>query len=107
VLPTRLTDDPASAHAITLTQDPRTDGMPARADLTTVLIAAMEQPPARGRTFALFKETGEPLRDSNVLFGGLILDDADRVRQGSHARSSTPGNEPTQSGEEHTPDDDT
>jgi uncharacterized protein YbjT (DUF2867 family) len=75
VRPTWLTDDPAGAHAVTLTQDPRADGMLARADLATALVAAVEQRSARGRTFALFNQPGRPPRDWNVLFGGLVLDD--------------------------------
>jgi hypothetical protein len=71
---TWLTDDPAGVHAITLTQDPRADGMLARADLATALVAAVEHRSARGRTFALFNEPGEPPRDWAPLFAALHPD---------------------------------
>lgn len=74
VRPTWLTDDPAGAHAITVTQDPRADGMLARADLATALVAAVEQPSARDRTLALFNEPGEPPRDWGALFASLTPD---------------------------------
>ena len=71
VRPTWLTDDPAGAHAVTVTQDPRADGMLARADLAAVLVAAAEHPGARGKTFALFNEPGEPPHDWAQMFAGL------------------------------------
>lgn len=71
VRPTWLTDDPPGAHAINVTQDPRADGMLARADLATALVAATEQPLARGVTFALFNEPGEPRRDWAPIFAAL------------------------------------
>jgi uncharacterized protein YbjT (DUF2867 family) len=74
VRPTWLTDDPAGAHAITLTQDARADGMLARADLAATLVAAVEQPFARDRTFALFNEPGEPPREWGALFTALSPD---------------------------------
>jgi uncharacterized protein YbjT (DUF2867 family) len=74
VRPTWLTDDPTGAHAVTLTQDTRADGMLARADLATTLVAAVEQPSARGRTFALFNEPGEPPHDWGPLFTALTPD---------------------------------
>jgi uncharacterized protein YbjT (DUF2867 family) len=74
VRPTWLTDDPPGAHAITLTQDARADGMLARADLATTLVAAVEQPSARGRTFAVFNEPGEPPRTWEASFTALTAD---------------------------------
>lgn len=74
VRPTWLTDDPAGAHAITLTQDPRPDGMIARADLATVLLAAVEQPDARHRTFALYNEPGRPPSSWARSFAALAPD---------------------------------
>jgi uncharacterized protein YbjT (DUF2867 family) len=74
VRPTWLTDDSPGAHAITATQDPRADGMLARADLATALVAAAEQPLARGKTFALFNEPGVPPRDWASVFAGLAPD---------------------------------
>jgi uncharacterized protein YbjT (DUF2867 family) len=74
VRPTWLTDDPAGAHAVGVTQDPRTDGMLARADLATAVVAATELPLARGTTFALFNEPGKPPRDWACVFAGLAPD---------------------------------
>jgi uncharacterized protein YbjT (DUF2867 family) len=74
VRPTWLTDDPTGAHAITLTQDARADGMLARADLAATLLAATEQASARDRTFALFNEPGEPPREWGPLFAALTPD---------------------------------
>jgi uncharacterized protein YbjT (DUF2867 family) len=72
--PTWLTDDPAGAHAVSVTQAPEADGMLARADLAAALVAAAEEPAARGRTFALFNEPGEPPRHWAPLFAGLAPD---------------------------------
>jgi uncharacterized protein YbjT (DUF2867 family) len=72
--PTWLTDDPSGAHAIRVTQDRRADGMLARADLAAALVAATEQPLARGKTFALFNEPGEPPRDWASLFAAFAPD---------------------------------
>jgi uncharacterized protein YbjT (DUF2867 family) len=74
VRPTWLTDDPAGAHAITLTQDPHADGMLARPDLAATLVAAVEQPSARGRTMALFNEPGDPPDDWAARFATLVAD---------------------------------
>jgi uncharacterized protein YbjT (DUF2867 family) len=74
VRPTWLTDDPPGAHAITVSQDPGADGMIARADLATALVAAAEHPVARGKTFALFNEPGTPPRDWAPVFAGLACD---------------------------------
>jgi uncharacterized protein YbjT (DUF2867 family) len=74
VRPTWLTDDPAGAHAVRATQDPSADGMISRADLAAALFAAIEQPFARGTTFALYNEPGEPPRDWASVFAGLEPD---------------------------------
>lgn len=74
IRPTWLTDDPPGAHAVTLTQDLRADGMLARADLADVLVAAIEHPAARGKTFALFNEPGTPVRDWAARFAALRRD---------------------------------
>lgn len=74
VRPTWLTDDPAGAHAVTLTQDPRPDGMIARADLAATLVAAVEQRDARHKTFALYNEPGNPRRDWRRAFAALARD---------------------------------
>jgi uncharacterized protein YbjT (DUF2867 family) len=76
VRPTWLTDDPRGAHALTLTQDPYADGMLSRADLATALVAAIEQPAARSKTFALFNEPGEPRDDWAAAFAALAPDHA-------------------------------
>lgn len=74
VRPTWLTDDPSGAHAVRATQDPSADGMISRADLAVTLLAATEHPLARGRTFALFNEPGEPPRDWASMFAELAPD---------------------------------
>jgi uncharacterized protein YbjT (DUF2867 family) len=74
VRPTWLTDDPPGAHAVSVTQDPRADGMLARADLAAALVAAAEHPGARGKTFALFNEPGQPRHDWASVFAGLSRD---------------------------------
>jgi uncharacterized protein YbjT (DUF2867 family) len=74
VRPTWLTDDPPGAHAIAVTQDPGADGMIARADLAIALVAAAEQPLARGTAFALFNEPGTPPRDWAPVFARLTRD---------------------------------
>jgi uncharacterized protein YbjT (DUF2867 family) len=74
VRPTWLTDDPRGVHAVTLTQDPYADGMLSRADLAAALVAAVEQPAARGKTFALFNQPGEPPADWATAFAALAPD---------------------------------
>ena len=74
VRPTWLTEDPAGAHAVSVTQDAWADGMLARADLAAALVAAAEQPHARGKTFALFNEPGQRRRDWARVFAGLAPD---------------------------------
>jgi uncharacterized protein YbjT (DUF2867 family) len=74
VRPTWLTDDPAGAHAVTLTQDPLADGMIARADLAGAIVTAIEQASARQTTFALFNQPGPPPRDWAPLFAELKRD---------------------------------
>jgi uncharacterized protein YbjT (DUF2867 family) len=74
VRPTWLIDDPLGAHAVSVTQDPRADGMLARADLAIALVAAAERAGARGKTFALFNEPGEPPRDWAPVFAALAPD---------------------------------
>lgn len=74
VRPTWLTDDPPGSHAVTLTQDPYADGMLSRQDLAAALVAAAEQPAARGKTFALFNQPGEPPNDWASAFAALAPD---------------------------------
>lgn len=56
VRPTWLTSDPPGGYAVTLTQDPYADGMIARADLAGVCLAAIAEPAAQGKTFAVFAQ---------------------------------------------------
>jgi uncharacterized protein YbjT (DUF2867 family) len=79
VRPTWLTDDPPGAHAVTLTQDPYADGMLARADLAAALVAAVEQPAAHRKTFALFNQPGEPADDWATAFAALAPDHGTRA----------------------------
>jgi uncharacterized protein YbjT (DUF2867 family) len=74
VRPTWLTDDPAGAHAVTLTQDPRPDGMIARADLATALVAAVEERDARDKTFAVYNEPGAARTEWRSAFAALTPD---------------------------------
>jgi uncharacterized protein YbjT (DUF2867 family) len=74
VRPTWLTDDPPGAHAITLTQDPYADGMLARSDLAATLVAAVDEPLARGKTFAAFNQPGERSEDWEAAFAALVPD---------------------------------
>jgi len=76
VRPTWLTSDPAGRYAVTLTQDPRADGMIARADLASVCLAAITQPAARSTTFAVFAQPGAPPREWAAVFAGLRPDAA-------------------------------
>lgn len=71
---TWLTDDPAGVHALTFSQRAHVDGMLSRADLATTLVAAIEQPAARNRTFALFNEPGSARRPWARSFAGLTPD---------------------------------
>ncbi|MGW6566001.1 NAD(P)-binding oxidoreductase [Streptomyces sp. NPDC054975] len=77
VRPTWMTDDPPGSHALTLSQHPRTDGMVSRADIAAAMIAAVEHPSARGTTFALFNEPGEPTADWDAAFARLRQDSSD------------------------------
>jgi uncharacterized protein YbjT (DUF2867 family) len=74
VRPTWLTDDPAGAHAVSVSQASWADGMLARADLAAALVAAAEHPHARGKTFVLFNEPGQPRGDWARIFAGLAPD---------------------------------
>jgi uncharacterized protein YbjT (DUF2867 family) len=76
VRPTWLTSDPPGHYAVTLTQDPRADGMIARTDLASVCLAAIAQPAARGTTFAVFAQPGAPPRAWAPVFAALLPDAA-------------------------------
>lgn len=75
VRPTWLTSDPAGRYALTLTQDPCADGMLPRADLARVCLAAIDEPQARGKTFAAFAEPGSAPTGWAPMFAALIPDD--------------------------------
>ena len=74
VRPTWLTNDPPGHHAITLTSDPETDGMIARADVAVTCLAALAEPASRGQTFALFNEPGPAPRSWRTAFTDLARD---------------------------------
>jgi len=93
VRPVWFSADPECSHALTLTQDPRTDGMISRADLAATLIAAVEQPAARGTTFGLYNEPGPPLTDWAFAFAQLRPDgvgdpDTQTERKGQDSTSA-------------------
>jgi uncharacterized protein YbjT (DUF2867 family) len=75
VRPTWLTSDPPSRYAVTLTQDPCADGMLPRADLARVCLAAIDEPRARGKTFAAFVEPGPAPARWAPMFAALLADD--------------------------------
>ena len=74
VRPTWLTSDPAGRYALTLTQDPWADGMIPRADLARVCLAAIDEPQARGKTFAAFAEPGRAPAGLAPMFAALAAD---------------------------------
>jgi uncharacterized protein YbjT (DUF2867 family) len=74
VRPTWLNNDPPGRYALTLSQDPLTDGMVARDDLAAVCLAAVDEPLAHGTTFAVHSEPGEPPAAWWPLFAALMPD---------------------------------
>jgi uncharacterized protein YbjT (DUF2867 family) len=72
--PTWLTDDPRGRYALVLTQDPMTDGMVARADLASVCLAAIDEPQARGKTFAVLAQPGAAPTRWAAMFASLVAD---------------------------------
>ncbi|WP_424217504.1 NAD(P)H-binding protein (plasmid) [Streptomyces sp. BI20] len=74
VRPTWMTDDPPGSHAVTLTRHPHADGMIARADMAAVIVAALEEPAARGTTFTLFNEPGPAPVSFAEAFAALARD---------------------------------
>jgi uncharacterized protein YbjT (DUF2867 family) len=75
VRPTWLTSDPPGRYALTLTQDPLADGMIPRADLARICLAALDEPQARGKTFAAFAEPGPAPARLAPAFAALAPDD--------------------------------
>jgi uncharacterized protein YbjT (DUF2867 family) len=79
VRPTWLTNDPPGRYAVTLSQDSWPDGMIPRADLARICLAAIEEPHARGKTFAPFAEPGSTPARWERLFAALAPDDPVRA----------------------------
>ncbi|MGW6577028.1 NAD(P)-binding oxidoreductase [Streptomyces sp. NPDC054945] len=75
VRPTWMTDDPPGSHALTFSQHPYGDGMVARSDMATAIVAAIEEPAGRCTTFSLFNEPGAPVADWAAAFAALRRDD--------------------------------
>ena len=75
VRPTWLTRDPPGLYALTLTQDPCADGMIPRSDLARICLAALDEPAARGKTFAAFAEPGPAPARFAPAFAALTPDD--------------------------------
>lgn len=75
VRPTWLTHDPPGRYALTLTQNRWADGMIPRADLARVCLAAIDDPQARGKTFAVFAEPGPAPSRRASMFAALTADD--------------------------------
>jgi uncharacterized protein YbjT (DUF2867 family) len=74
VRPSWLTDEPGGAAAIRLEQGDAGDGKVSRADVAAVCVAALHAPAARGKTFELYNEPGEPPGDWAAAFGALLPD---------------------------------
>jgi uncharacterized protein YbjT (DUF2867 family) len=71
VRPSWLTDDPGGRQALRLEQGDTGDGKVARADVAEVVAAALTHPEARGKTFELYGQPGEPPTDWGPLFSVL------------------------------------
>lgn len=71
VRPSWLTDDPGGRQALRLEQGDTGDGQVARADVAEAVAQALTHPEARGKTFDLYGEPGEPPTDWALLFAGL------------------------------------
>jgi uncharacterized protein YbjT (DUF2867 family) len=71
VRPSWLTDDPGGRQALRLEQGDTGDGQVARADIAEAVAQSLTHPEARGKTFELYGEPGEPPTDWAPLFAGL------------------------------------
>jgi uncharacterized protein YbjT (DUF2867 family) len=71
VRPSWLTDDSGGRQALRLEQGDTGDGRVARADVAEAVAQALAHPEARGKTFELYGEPGEPPTDWAPLFAGL------------------------------------
>jgi uncharacterized protein YbjT (DUF2867 family) len=71
VRPSWLTDDPGGRQALRLEQGDRGDGQVARADVAEAVAQALTHPEARGKTFELYGEPGDPPTEWGSLFAAL------------------------------------
>lgn len=71
VRPSWLTDDPGGRQALRLEQGDTGDGQVARADVAEAVAQSLTHPEARGKTFELYGEAGEPPTDWAPLFARL------------------------------------
>jgi uncharacterized protein YbjT (DUF2867 family) len=71
VRPSWLTDDPGGRQALRLEQGDTGDGRVARADVAEAVAQSLTHPEARGKTFELYGEAGEPPTDWGPLFARL------------------------------------
>jgi uncharacterized protein YbjT (DUF2867 family) len=71
VRPSWLTDDPGGRQELRLEQGDSDDGKVAREDVAEAVAQAFTHPEARGKTFELYGEPGEPPTDWAPLFAAL------------------------------------
>jgi uncharacterized protein YbjT (DUF2867 family) len=71
VRPSWLSDDPGGQQALRLEQGDTGDGQVTRQDVAEAVVQALDRPQARGKTFELYGEPGEPRGDWAALFAAL------------------------------------
>ena len=71
VRPSWLTDEPGGRQALRLEQGDTGDGKVSREDVAEAVVQALAHPQARGKTFELYGEPGEPPADWGPLFDAL------------------------------------
>jgi uncharacterized protein YbjT (DUF2867 family) len=71
VRPSWLTDDPGGRQALRLEQDDAGDGQVSREDVAEAVVEALSHAEARGKTFELYGEPGEPPADWASSFAAL------------------------------------
>jgi uncharacterized protein YbjT (DUF2867 family) len=71
VRPSWLTDEPGNRQSLRLEQGDTGDGQVSRADVAEAVMQALAHPQARGKTFELYGEPGEPPDDWGPLFAAL------------------------------------
>lgn len=74
VRPGGLTDDPAGQTGLVFQQGDEGSGRIARADVAAVMIAALENPDALGKTFEVFSDGGARRNDWRTAFSSLRKD---------------------------------